>query len=433
MGPALDERVGVQRPPHVGGRVPNGPAVREVPGRDLVHGDPRQRRGAEDLQPLLLLLLRPGRVRWGDVVPGRPLGLARCRGRHHRHRPAPRLRCQPDQALPVVVGHQVAFPGERDRLLRPVPRGVKHAVRPRVVADQFPGHRQGRPARIDAGAALGQPPGQPVSLGVGLLGQPAQVHLDPLGTGHQRRQRLAAKRGVGIPRGGGLLHVGDQPCVRRMRGGGQLGGGTGRDAAGQALDPAGQRGRDRSADLVEGGHGGIDRLRPGGELRQPGAVTLLLRGVIPVVAGQVKTAEVDQRVAPVQLELAVHDPGTSLERGQVGFVVRVLQGLAGACRLGQRGQALAHPVRGEVLDRAVVLVPPAVLTRFGQVEVAHRAQPRRQIVHGTRRYRARPGAGFRRRRSYGARPAFPSPGRTTYTASWLPSLAGSLAEQAWTS
>src|SRR6516165_259421 len=34
-------------------------------------------------------------------------------------------------------------------------------------------------------------------------------------------------------------------------------------------------------------------------------------------------------------------------------------------------------------------MPPAVLADFGDIEVAHRAQPRSQIVHGTRRYRAR--------------------------------------------
>ncbi len=139
--------------------------------------------------------------------------------------------------------------------------------------------------------------------------------------------------------------MGDQPCVCGDRGGGKFGGGTGRNAAGQALDPVGQRGRDRGADLVKGGHRGIDRLRPGGELSQPGAVTLLLRGVVPVVAGQVQPAEVDQRVAPVQLELAVHDARMILERGQVGLVVCVFQGRAGSCRLSQRGQARAHPVR----------------------------------------------------------------------------------------
>src|SRR6202035_2974727 len=222
----------------------------------------------------------------------------------------------------------------------------------------------------------------------------------------------------------------DQPGVRRVRGSGQLGRGAGRDAGGQAPDPARQRGGDRGADLVKGFHRGVDRLRPGGELRQPGAVTLGLRGVVPVVTGQVKPAEVDQGVAPVELELAVHDAGAILERGQVGLVVRILQGRPGTCRLGQRGQALAHPDGGQVLDRAVVLVPPAVLAGFGQVEVAHRAQPRRQVVHGTRRYRA---GQWCRRRTYGACPALPVPGRTTYTSSWLPSLAGSLAEHAWTS
>ena len=244
------------------------------------------------------------------------------------------------------------------------------------------------PPWVDPGASLGQPPGHPVPLGVGFLGQPAQVDFDPLGAAHQRRQRRAAKGGVGVSGGGGLLHVGDQPGVCRARGVGQLGGGAGRDAGAQAPDPALQRGGDRGADLIQGGHRGVDRLRPGGELRQPGAVALGLRGVVPVVTGQVQPAQVDQRIAPVELKLAVDDAGLGLERGQVRLVVGVLQRGAGRC-LGQRGQALAHPAGRQVLDHAVVLVPPAVLTDPGNVEVAHRAQPRRQIVHGTRRYRAR--------------------------------------------
>src|SRR5262249_25880090 len=77
VGPALDERAGVQGPPDRRGRVPQRPAVREVPGRDLVHGDPGQRRLAEDLQPVLLLLPRPGRGGRGDVVPGGALRAAR--------------------------------------------------------------------------------------------------------------------------------------------------------------------------------------------------------------------------------------------------------------------------------------------------------------------------------------------------------------------
>src|SRR5262249_36741425 len=84
------------------------------------------------------------------------------------------------------------------------------------------------------------------------------------------------------------------------------------------------------------------------------------------------------------------DAGAVLERREVRLVVRVLQVLHCAGRLGQPRQSLAHAVGGQVLDDAVVLVPPAVLADFGDIEVAHRAQPRSQIVHGTRRYRARP-------------------------------------------
>src|ERR1035437_10554826 len=53
VSPALAEGVRVQRPPYLGGRPPDGPAVREMAGSDLVHRDARQRGRAEDLQPLL--------------------------------------------------------------------------------------------------------------------------------------------------------------------------------------------------------------------------------------------------------------------------------------------------------------------------------------------------------------------------------------------
>ena len=51
---------------------------------------------------------------------------------------------RPDQALAVLVGHEVAVPGERDGPLRPVPRRRDDAVGVRVIADQFAGQLQRR-------------------------------------------------------------------------------------------------------------------------------------------------------------------------------------------------------------------------------------------------------------------------------------------------
>jgi len=55
----------------------------------------------------------------------------------------------------------------------------------------------------------------------------------------------------------------------------------------------------------------------------PRGVPLLLGRVVPVVAGQVKLAEVQDRVPAVQLELGVDDPFLLLGRRQVSLVVRV--------------------------------------------------------------------------------------------------------------
>src|SRR5580700_9672517 len=76
--PPLDERAGVHGPADLRGHPAQRPAVGEVPGRHLVHGDAGQRRVAEHLQPLLLLTFRPGFLRRRDVVPGRTFWLAGC-------------------------------------------------------------------------------------------------------------------------------------------------------------------------------------------------------------------------------------------------------------------------------------------------------------------------------------------------------------------
>ena len=81
-------------------------------------------------------------------------------------------------------------------------------------------------------------------------------------------------------------------------------------------------------------------------MRQPGGRPLLRRRVLLVVAGQVQLAQVDERIAPVQLELAELDPAEVLERGQVRLVVPVaVPGAPGGPRLVQPGQPGADAVR----------------------------------------------------------------------------------------
>ncbi len=79
-------------------------------------------------------------------------------------------------------------------------------------------------------------------------------------------------------------------------------------------------------------------------MRQPGSGPLLRRRVVAVVAGQVELAEVQQRIAPVQLELAERDPAEVLERGQVGLVVRIAERAVAGPRSFQPGEPGADAV-----------------------------------------------------------------------------------------
>ena len=69
----------------------------------------------------------------------------------------------------------------------------------------------------------------------------------------------------------------------------------------------------------------------------------------------------------MQLKLAKTDPAVLLECGQVCLVMRIVEPVAAGGR-GQLRQPGADSAGGEVLDLAVVFVPPAVLPRFRKIE-----------------------------------------------------------------
>ena len=125
----------------------------------------------------------------------------------------------------------------------------------------------------------------------------------------------------------------------------------------------------------------VHRLRPQGQVVQLGPLAFLRRRVLPVVAGQVHLGEMRQRVAPVQLRLAVGDLGPPLERGQVRLVVRIIAPVARGGRRRQPGQAVPYPAGGEILDPAVVLVASAVLAHVSDVELTDRPDPGRKVIH----------------------------------------------------
>src|SRR6266581_5040810 len=113
----------------------------------------------------------------------------------------------------------------------------------------------------------------------------------------------------------------------------------------------------------------------------PRGIPLLPGGVVPVVAGQVELAEVQDRVPAVQLEPGVGDLLVPLGRGQVSLVVRVRQLPAGPGRR-QPGEPGPDARRGQVLRLAVVLVPSGELTYLGDVKIADGAHPGGEIHAG---------------------------------------------------
>ncbi|MGR7002658.1 hypothetical protein ACU686_39525 [Yinghuangia aomiensis] len=248
----------------------------------------------------------PVRLGRRHEVPGRGLRLARRVPRHHRHRPAHRLRRGPDLAHAVDVRRQLAGLGELDDLQRLRPRLGEDPVRVRMVGQQLRHQFLDRPRRVVRLARLRQQPPQPVPLGIRPLGQPAEVDLDRVRRAHQPGQRRAAEGRVRVADLRGPLQMRDQaaqrgqrlladlPVLRPHRGGLPAGG-------------AEQGVGDRRGHLVERRQGHVDGVRP--LLQVPGASqrTLLRGRVLPVVDGEFEVLQVRARVPAVHLQLAVDD------------------------------------------------------------------------------------------------------------------------------
>ncbi len=249
-----------------------------------------------------------------------------------------------------------------------------------MLPDQVPGYVQGGPARIDPRAALREPFAEAVPLSVGALGELAQVQVDSLGAPHQRTERGAAKRRLRAAARGRRVNMGHEPGVCGPGGGGDLRIGVGRNARGQPAGGPGERLADRSGHRVERGDRRVNGGRPGREVYSAGPIAVGLRRVLPVVAGQVHVADVEVRIAPVQLEVAEADPRGVLENSQLRLIVLVRQAVAGG-GLGDPAQTSPDSVRGQVLDPAVVLVPAAVLPDFSNGHVPDGAQPGVGVSH----------------------------------------------------
>jgi hypothetical protein len=213
-------------------------------------------------------------------------------------------------------------------------------------------------------AGVGEQRPQAVALGVGPLRQSAEVDVERLARRHERSERRPAERGVRVALAGGALDVLDEPGVR---GQGRLVGDAGRQPAHARQRP----GCDVGRHLVERGQRGVDRVGPGGEVLRACPLALGSRRVLAVVAGQVERAHVQQRVTPVQLDLAERDPGGGLEGRQQPLVVGVVH------RWSAQGcEAAGHAGGGQVGHGPVVLVPAGPLPDVGDGQVAQGAQAR---------------------------------------------------------
>ncbi len=164
-------------------------------------------------------------------------------------------------------------------------------------------------------------------------------------------------------------------CAARARSttSGAAGAGSASSAAPRPRTAGSSAVGDRRRHGVERADGGVDRVRPGGEVPGAGRVPLGRGGVLAVVAGEVEVVEVDERVAAVGL---VRRRRTSAGRPRRPAGVPRRAGRRTGVAVGRGGRApAATPVGGEVLDGAVVAVHADPLADLGEHEVADCGDP----------------------------------------------------------
>ena len=107
VGPSLDERLREQAAPDIPpGELAEHPAMGEMTGRYLVHGDGGTHGGAEGGQPFMLGLLVPGLIGRADVIARRGAVLEGAGPVHHGRSPAPGRRAGPTSQVPPRGGRR---------------------------------------------------------------------------------------------------------------------------------------------------------------------------------------------------------------------------------------------------------------------------------------------------------------------------------------
>jgi hypothetical protein len=172
---------------------------------------------------------------------------------------------------------------------------------------------------------------EPVAFGVGAGREGGEVDVDGVERAHRRGEGGAADRALRVAGGGDVLEVRDEALVGGAGAVDDVGCGGRRrrvEGLGEAADGGEQGGGHGRRDGVERGDGDVDRVGPGGEVAGAGGVTVGLRRVLAVVAGEIERVEVDERVPPMGLVLAELPGEAVLPGAQVRLVVLVLDRVA---------------------------------------------------------------------------------------------------------
>jgi len=337
--PAFAEPLGGQRPAHLPGRVPPGPAVCEVPGSNLVHRHHRQR-GAVEVrrQPQLLIGLGQGRVGWRHVESARRVRFMWCGGEHACRRYALRLGHGRDLAVTVEVGDQAAVAGPRNDFVDDRRHARHQRGGARVDTAQCRHRGLHRRVEIDPPACFVQERGEPFPFGVSPRGQLVDIHRGRLGCTQQAMKRCVAHARGRLTVFGCLLQVADEARV---------GAASGVLVVGQeAGQPTGQRKgglRDGCRHPVQGLDGRVDGVGPLRKVAVARCPAVAKWCVLAVIAGQIQVEDVPVGVHPIQLKFSERCADRGDGGGKLGLIVGIGQRIGGRGR--QRTQPRLHPLR----------------------------------------------------------------------------------------
>ncbi len=314
------------------------------------------------------------------MEPGRSQRLPGTRPADPPHAPAARRRGGLDHAADIRERHE---PAAGDELPRRISQALSraHDVAEGAVPGQLVAHHRGhRLAGRDPGAGIGQQLVHSGHLGGRPGGEQLQVHGDAVGAAQQRGQPLRAQSLVGLRQRGAAREVAGEPVERRcgLRAGRAVAGTNGGPQA--AHGPEERRG-DFRRNAVQGADRVVDGRRPLGQVAAAGRHSVGRRGIVALVGRQVERLDVQERVAPVQLQVTQAGAQRRLGAGDGDVVEGVAQR-----RTAEGAEGLPDASWRQVLDLAVELMQSGVLPAEGQARFRNSPDAGRQLGQRTHRY-----------------------------------------------